>query len=60
MVKSEPKANKDAENENLEKNVYLNKENEIENNNISIGEIKIRNYEEIRQEMLKKFNKGKK
>ena len=47
-------------NENLEKNVDLNKENEIENNNISIGEIKIKNYEEIRKEMLKKFNKGKK
>ena len=49
-------ANKRREKTVIQPNIDEN----IENENVSIGEIKIKNYEEIRQEMLKKFNKNKK
>ena len=73
LKKNEPKTNKKARREkskfaskysdriesikNTDKNIERNKE---ENNTIAeVQEIKIKNYEEIRKQMLKKFNGGK-
>ena len=53
-------AKKSHEKTVIQPNIDENKKENIENENVSIGEIKIKNYEEIRQEMLRKFNKNKK